>query len=207
MNFTDFKNRSEVFKKFNIKFKKENFIERKKFVMNEAIQNRILKNFKRPGSFSSEASICEMILSPIFVEVCDENDLPLWSHCYLESKEVDLSGYPDYLFALSEEGDEIYKKAIVCCGEAKKDDFTGGWGQVAAEMIASQTENKNNDVPVFGLVTNGKSWEFGVLINKKFIANEDSISTTDFQKLLDHLNWIFFEAKKNADILEELDNK
>ncbi len=208
MKFTDFKKRGEVFKKFNIKFKSENFIKRKSFIMNEIIQNKILKNFKRPGVFNSEASICEMIISQILVEVCDENDLPLWSHYYLESKEIDLSGIPDYLFALSEEGDDAYKKAIVCCGEAKKDDFEGAWGQVAAAMVAAQTENRNDDIPIYGLATNGKFWEFGVLKEKQFTLHEESISATkDFQILLDYLNWVFCEGRKNADILEELDNK
>ncbi len=208
MKFTDFKKRGEVFKKFNIKFKIENFIERKPFVMNEVIQKKILKNLEKPRVFNSEYSICEMIISQIFEEVSEANDLPLWSHYYLESKEIDLSGIPDYLLALSEEGDEDYKKPIVCCVEAKKDDFQGGWGQASAAMVAAQTENKNNNIPIYGIVSTGKSWEFGILKEKEFTLHKESISATEnFQKLLDYLNWIFCDARKNADILEELDNK
>ena len=208
MNFTDFKNRSEVFEKFNLDFEETNFVKRKKIEIDERDKKKLLKNFKRPGAFSSEASICEMIISQILLVVCDENDLPLWSHCYLESKEIDLSGVPDYLLALSKTGNEVYKKPIVCCGEAKKDDFTGGWGQTSAAMVAAQTENGNKDIPIYGLVTTGELWKFAVLKGSKFIAHEESISATkDFQILLDYLNWIFFDARKNADILEELENK
>jgi len=208
MKFTDFKTRTDVIEYFNLEYSEEHFIREKEFDIDERDRKKLLKNFKRPGAFSSESSICEMIIAPILLEVCDKNDLPVWSHCFLECKELDLSGYPDYLFALAKKGNEKYKKPIVCCGEAKKDDFTGGWGQVAAEMVAAQKENKNDDIPIYGLVTNGKLWEFSVLKENNFILHEETISATrNFQEVLDCLNWIFFEAKKNADILEELENK
>ena len=208
MKFTDFKKRGQVFKKFNIKFKIQNFVKRKAFVMNEVTKNRILKNFKTPRFFNSEYSICEMIISQILLEVSEENNLPLWSHYFLESKNGDLSGTPDYLLALSEEGDDDYKKPIVCIGEAKKDMFAEGWAQVAAEMVVAQELNTNDDIPIYGLVTTGELWKFAVLKEKVFTMHNEAISaTSNFQEVLDHLNWIFFEAKKNADILEELDNK
>ncbi len=208
MKFTDFKNRSQVLKMFKLDFSKKNFVQKKKLDIDERDKKKLLKNFKRPGAFGTESSICEMIISKILLEVCDANDIPLWSHYYFESKEVDLSGYPDYLLALSEVGDEEYKKAIVCCIEAKKDDFEGGWGQASAAMVAAQTENGNKDIPIYGLVTTGELWKFAVLKGSKFIAHEESISATkDFQILLDYLNWIFCEGRKNADILEELENE
>ena len=208
MEFTDFKKITDVLKMFNLEFSKKNFVKSKTLNIDKNEKNRLLKNFKRPGAFSSELSICEMIISQILIVVCDENDLPLWSHCYLESKEIDLSGVPDYLLALSEKGDEEYKTPIVCCMEAKKDDFQGGWGQASAAMIAAQTENGNKDIPIYGLVSTGVLWQFAVLKGEYLTLHEESISATEnFQKLLDYLNWIFCDARKNADILEELENK
>ncbi len=206
--FTDFKTKTEVIKEFNLEFVKKKFVKKKTFNIDEKDRIRILKNFDRPGVFNSEYSICEMIISQILILVADENDLPIWSHYYLESKEANLSGTPDYLFALSEKGEDDYKKTIVCCGEAKKDDFQGGWAQVSAEMVAAQKENKNDDIPIYGLVTTGKSWEFAVLKENQFILHKETISaTSNFQEVLDCLNWIFCKARKNADILEELENK
>ncbi len=206
--FTSFKTRTEVIKEFDLEFTIENFVKKKNFNLDKRDHEKLERSFNTPGIFNSEYAICEAILYPILSEVAYYNNLPLWSHAPLESVEANLSGTPDYLLALSEKGGELYKKAIVCVGEAKKDDFQGGWAQVTAEMVAAQKENNKDDIPVYGLVTTGKSWEFAVLKNNNFTLHKEAISATqNFQDVLDCLNWIFFEAKKNADILEELDNK
>jgi len=208
MKFTDFKTRTEVFEKFDIDFEILNFVKAKDFQIDEKDKKRLLKPFSKPRVFNSEYSICEMIISQILSEVSEANDLPLWSHYYLESKEIDLSGVPDYLFALEKRGGELYKKPIVCTAEAKKDKFQDAWGEISAAMVAAQTENGNDDIPIYGLVTTGINWQFAILKRKEFILHGETISATEnFQKLLDYLNWIFFDARKNADILEKLENE
>jgi len=205
MKFTDFNDKGEVIEKFNLRYIEENFIEKKSFTINEVIKNKILKNFKRPGLFNSEYAICEGIIFPILSEVSDANDLPIWSHMPLYSNEADLSGTPDYIFALSKEGRHNYKKPVVCLGEAKKEKFTEAWGQVAAEMVAAQKLNKNDNIIIYGLVTTGKVWDFAKLEKNIFTFNEFEYNMPgQFNEVLDILNWIFFEAKKNADKLEEI---
>jgi len=94
---------------------------------------------------------------------------------------------------------------VVCLGEAKKDDFVQGWAQVSAEMIAAQKLNDNEDIPIYGLVSTGELWKFGVLKNKIFTIDSNSISAPLFlNKVLNILNWMFCEARKNADTLEKL---
>ncbi len=204
MNFTDFNNRTEVFKMFNLTFKQENFIEQLEFKMEPAIEKRLLKNYNTPSFFNSEYSICEMIISPILVEISDANDLPLWSHFPLKSEKADLSGTPDYLFALSEEGGELYKKPVVCLGEAKKENFTKGWAQVSAEMVAAQKLNGCEDIPIYGLVTTGVFWDFAVLEGNVFTISKFKYNVPkDLNEVFGILNWIFSEGRKNADILEK----
>ena len=60
--------------------------------------------------------------------------------------------------------------------DAKEDDFAGGWGQILAEMIACQKLNKNTDLLIHGIVTNGIFWEFGTLTNYTFVKDEISYS-------------------------------
>ncbi len=96
----------------------------------------------------------------------------------------------------------------MCLGEAKKDDFVQGWAQVSAEMIAAQKLNKNENIPIYGLVSTGELWKFGMLKNKTFtIDNNSQAAPADLQKILNILNWMFCEARKNADTLERLKNK
>ena len=207
-NFTSFKLRAKVLREFNISFEKKNFVNRKEYKANEFFLEMMDTNFNRPGVFGSEYSTCEAITYPILAQVSKDNELPIWSHYKLESPKANMTGEPDYLFAFSEIGDDEYSNAIVCVGEAKKDDFVTGWAQVSAEMVAAQKLNNKDDIPVFGLVTTGSLWQFAVLKEKIFTLHKEAVSATEnFQKVLDCLNWIFFEAKKNADILEELDNK
>ncbi len=210
MKFTEFNNKTEVIEKFNLKFKRNRFIDKCKipFKIEKLISDRIISNFYLPGVFNCEYSICEMIISPILLEVSRANDLPIWSHCYLEDKELDLSGVPDYLFALSKEGGDMYKKPVVCIGEAKKDKFDAAWGQIVAEMVVAQKQNENNDIPIYGLATNGKLWEFAKLEDKTITQNETKyLAPEQFNEVLDILNWIFCEGKKNADLIEELEQK
>ena len=204
MNFKEFNNRGEVLKKFNLTFEQKNFVKQIKFDINPYFEKRILKNYAKPGVFKCEYSICEAIIYPILAEISEANDLPIWSHCPLKSEEADLSGTPDYLFALSEVGGDDYKKPVVCLGEAKKENFTEGWAQVSAEMVAAQKLNGCEDIPIYGLVTTGIFWDFAILEGNVFTISEFKYNAPgQIDEVFGILNWIFSEGRKNADILEE----
>ncbi len=47
--------------------------------------------------------------------------------------------------------------------EAKHDDMTRGFSQLAVEMIAFDQWLNQNDKPLYGIVTMGDAWRFGVL--------------------------------------------
>ncbi len=201
-NFTSFKKRGEVLREFNLKFEEKGFVKEKTYTNND-FKKRILKKFKKRGVFNSEYSICEAIIYPILAEVSEDNDLPIWSHFKLESPEVKMTGEADYLFGFSELGDDDYDNPIICVGEAKKENFTIGWAQISAEMIAAQKINNNDDIPIYGIVTTGKQWEFAVLEGDKYIYDELNYSTPkDLDTVLNILNWMFSEGKKNAEILK-----
>ena len=55
--------------------------------------------------------------------------------------------------------------------EAKKDNFEEGWGQCLAELVAAQKLNNNQHNLVYGVVSNGKMWEFGNLQDNLFTKN------------------------------------
>ncbi len=209
MGFTDFKNLSRVAYKFNCEVEKTNFIEQTEFDCEEWMFKYITKNIESGPSYSSEASICERIISPIINLIAEAHNLPVWSHVQLDvNKELDLVGTPDYLLAPALPGEEEYKLPIACIGEAKKDKFTEGWGQTASEMIAAQMLNKNKKVPIYGLVTNGSFWEFGKLEGNKLTLEKKAFSASrDLQEIFNVLNWFFCEASKSAEILLDIEAK
>ncbi len=206
MAYTDFKNISDVCVQFECDVEKLSFIEEKKIDVNEVLLDYIKENLNDSSSFLNEYVICEDIIKPIIKIVAKENNLPIWSHVPFDvDKEKGLTGTPDYIFAPKERGGMRFKLPIVCLGEAKKDKFEEAWGQTAAEMVAAQIKNKNKEVPIYGLVSNGELWKFGKLIENKFIIEERPISVENLQHILNILNWFFCEARKSADILLEIE--
>jgi hypothetical protein len=78
--------------------------------------------------------------------------------------------------------------------EAKRNDFEEGWGQCLAELVAAQTLNKEPSRPVYGIVTDGKRWEFGKLIQNIFSENIETYSIDHVQSLFSALHSLFHLA-------------
>ncbi len=209
-SFGSFKNISEVCEVFGYEFEDDFFLKTKSFKEDDYFRTHLLKEFKNGRNFLNEYAICESIIRPIIAEVANENNLPFWSHENIEAKvdNIQLSGEPDYVFALPKiKNGTNMKTPIVCLGEAKKDKFIETWGQVGAEMVAAQELNKNKTVPILGLVTNGRNWEFGKLENKLFTIDGLPHSAGNLQEIFENLNWMFCEARKNADKIAETAKK
>ena len=52
--------------------------------------------------------------------------------------------------------------------EAKNNYFKAGWAQCGSEMYAIQQLNKEPNQRVFGIVSNGETWEFAQLMQNTF---------------------------------------
>nr|VFK61438.1 MAG: hypothetical protein BECKTUN1418F_GA0071002_12552 [Candidatus Kentron sp. TUN]VFK65295.1 MAG: hypothetical protein BECKTUN1418D_GA0071000_13271 [Candidatus Kentron sp. TUN]VFK70370.1 MAG: hypothetical protein BECKTUN1418E_GA0071001_12592 [Candidatus Kentron sp. TUN] len=89
-------------------------------------------------------------------------------------------------------------RPALCVIEAKRGDFEFGWTQALAEMVASSLSGA---AFCYGVVTTGKHWEFGRLVNSVFTVDTVSISAPDnLQKTLNALNWLFtYRKNKNPD--------
>jgi hypothetical protein len=165
MAFTEYKNLASVLKEFSLHYQ-EDILEHDTTLQAPAsLAADIAFNLTELAYDSSEAMICETLIFPILRAVWKPfiQDLMLWSHQAIEFNSK-LSGIPDYLFAKkSELGKVVMDKPFVAVVEAKKDDFSAGWGQCAAEMVAAVQLNENADIQIFGIVSNGKFWEFACL--------------------------------------------
>ncbi len=199
MAYTNYESITDVAKEFGITFIEKEFLKQKTFEINEHLLNFFLRNFNDKINRISEYAICENLIAPIIKEVAYANNLKIWSHIEFNCDE-NLKGIPDYLIGIPKDIISI-KTPILCLGEAKKDDFDKGWGQVAAEMVAAQKINAKNkvNIPVFGLVSNGKTWEFGKLENTVFSIDPNSYTAPNhIQELLATLNWLFAKCYKNS---------
>ncbi|MEM7532734.1 MAG: hypothetical protein AAF639_11205 [Chloroflexota bacterium] len=57
----------------------------------------------------------------------------------------------------------VIDKPLLIIVEAKQDNFTQGWGQCLAAIVAAQKINETAEIEIFGIVTTGQMWQFGRL--------------------------------------------
>jgi hypothetical protein len=140
----------------------------------------------------SEIGSGEILLFPILREVWKtyRQHLSLFSHEALDFDD-DLCGYPDYFVCRVSEFGRIPEPPYLLVVEAKLDDFEKAWGQCLAEMLAAQKLNGAPDQPVYGIATNGKTWEFGVLLGNTFTQDPGAFAVSTLDKLGQALHAVF----------------
>ena len=200
MSFSDFKSVQKVADKYNITTLKKDLSSKiDELILNPYFIENLHEGLKLRKTNSSEYYLCEFVISPILFEVLKKHHkLNMWSHdCYLDAGEQDLSGTPDYIISYKGEVDdyEQLRFPLLTIADAKKDDFAGGWAQTLAEMIACQKLNKNTDLIIHGIVTNGIFWEFGTLTNDIFVKDEFSYAlSTSLPKIAGIINDIYTQT-------------
>jgi hypothetical protein len=148
----------------------------------------------------SEFSICETLIYPTLREVFKpySDVLNLWSRALLQLN-LDIKGYPDYLIAKrSPLSTVIFDVPYVAVVEAKKDDFSGAWGQCLYEMYAIQQLNNRPDMPVYGVTSTGLIWQFGKLDGLVFTEFETLFVMRDTDRLFSALKTMFETCQKQA---------
>jgi hypothetical protein len=196
MAFTSYKSIADVLKSFPLSYQEKDFVQNIVFECDEYFISRLNTVVQEGIVFNSEYAICENIISPILTEVWRAyiQDFLIWSHQPL-SYDENLSGVPDYVVAQrSPRGKIVLEKPYVILVEAKKDNFEEGWGQCLAEMLAAQKINDDLTKKLFGVVSNGKLWEFGVLQAEIFTKNRKYYVLENLQELMGAVNFLFAES-------------
>ncbi|MDJ0618378.1 MAG: hypothetical protein QNJ63_16815 [Calothrix sp. MO_192.B10] len=197
MAFSNYKSISQVIKKFQIKYVQANFMLEVEFPVKDSFREELDLLFTDGVVDNSEDAICENLIYPVLKEVWKpyRSKLTLWSHETLIYDE-DLSGIPDYMVAQRNPlGTIVFDKPYFLTVEAKQDKFAEGWGQCLAEMIAVQRINDNFENDVFGIVSNGKIWQFGKLKADVFTRNKNLYVIQDLDKLFAAVNYIFQQCE------------
>ena len=196
MSFNHYKNIADVINEFSLIYQEEVFIPENIFDINPYFLERLELILKEGIVFNSEYAICENIIAPILVEIWlkYKEKLLLWSHQPLNYNEK-LSGIPDYMIARrSPRGKVILAQPYLILVEAKKDNFDEGWGQCLAELVAAQKLNSNQDNKIFGIVSNGKLWEFSQLQNDIITKSLKYYTLENLPQLMGAINFVFFQS-------------
>jgi hypothetical protein len=190
MAFTEFKTLGDVLKQYRIRYAEKNFQITTQVKVPKALSTDLAFTLKNIAYDVSEAAICENLLYPILKSVWMPyvNTFALWSHKPI-SYDTDLAGIPDYLISKrSDLGKIVFETPYIAVVEAKKDDFSGGWAQCGAEMYAMQKLNQNMDLTIFGIVSNGETWEIAQLNKDEFIFFKNRYDINDLKKLYNALS-------------------
>jgi hypothetical protein len=200
MAFTDFKSIAQVQQEYNIRYSEESFISYFDLKPSEHFREEFEFNLENIDVFTSEASRCENVIYPILREVYKSfvDKYTLWSHKSI-SYDNKLTGTPDYLISTrSELGKTILGFPLVVVVEAKQNNFIEGWGQCLAELIAAQKMNKNEEKPIYGIVTDGELWQLGRLLLDVFTKEKTRIAITDLDKLFGAIAFLLAELKDSV---------
>ncbi|HHC24291.1 MAG TPA: hypothetical protein ENK58_02585 [Desulfobacterales bacterium] len=199
MAFTDFKSVAQVQKKYNIRYEEEDFLEYRELSPPETFLDEFEFSLRNMDVFASEASRCENVIYPILREIYKSfvGRCSLWSHKSI-SYDSDLTGISDYIISTkSELGKTVLGLPIILVTEAKQNNFSEGWGQCLAEMLASQKINREEMLPVYGIVTDGEVWHFGMLVKDVFTKNRTRVPVDNIDRVFGAVSHLIEAAEKH----------
>jgi hypothetical protein len=200
MAFTSFKSLAEVVKKFQIKYDEAQFPSFEIQPAPDVLREDISFTLQNVAYDISEPAICENLIYPILKATWRpfSNELALWSHQPIEFNE-ELSGIPDYLLSKrSELGKIVLGFPLLAVVEAKKDDFKAGWAQCGSEMYAIQQLNQSPQQQIFGVVSNGETWEFAQLLGNTFTMFKQRYDVQELDILCSALKNIYTISLNNS---------
>lgn len=187
MAFTDFNSADEVQKAYQITYTEAEFLNSTPKPPSTTFLQEFEFTHTHFDIFTSEASRCEAVIYPLLRDVCKQfvADYALWSHKSIAvATDSRLSGTPDYIIARrSKLGKNVLEFPLILIVEAKQNNFTKGWGQCLAELVAAQILNNNTEKPVYGIVTDAEVWQFGKLSKQTFTRNLSRATIDDMPSL------------------------
>jgi hypothetical protein len=208
MAFSDFRNIGAVQQQFQIRYL-ETGLQVAPLEPSAVFRAELQFSLDNIDVFTSEAARSETVIFPILREAykAHAGQFALWIQKPIQADSV-LYGTPDYLFATkSKLGKTVLETPLVLIAEAKKNDFEqrpcplgaclgsrDGWGQCLAELLAAQKLNANPRKAVYGIVTDGKVWEFGQLQEDTFTKFVQSYTVDDLPELFGVLEFVLSQS-------------
>jgi len=193
MSFSNYKDIGEVLQEFQITYTEANFMGETAFSIPDYFREDLAFMMREAVVDNSEFAVCENLIYPVLKEVWKSyyTKFVLWSHKSL-TYDQNLCGFPEYILTKrSPLGKFVFGKPYFLLVEAKQDKFDEGWAQCLAEMFAAQRLNNELHVIIFGIVSNGKDWEFGKLEETVFTKNINRYLIEELDPLFAAVNYVF----------------
>lgn len=122
--------------------------------------------------------------------------LTIWNQTDLNYNK-ELSGISDYLIAKRSPLEQtVLDLPYIAVVETKYTNFITNWGKCAAQMLAMQKIN-NVNLPVYGIVSNGKIWQIAQLQQQIFTLYSQRFDIIDCDVLFSVLTSLLESCKEN----------
>ena len=203
MKFSGYKSLAAALKDLQIVYREVDFVEPVEFVVTDYFREDLTMVMREGVVNNSEFAICENLVYPVLKEVWKKyyQQFVIWSHQFL-SDGLGLEGFPEYILAKkSDLGKIVFERPFLLLVEAKQDDFDAAWGQCLAEMVAAQRLNGSEQIPLFGIASNGGVWQFGRLVGDRFDLNQFFYTIQELDRLLSAVNFVFQECDRQLSTL------
>lgn len=197
MGFSSYKDIGEVLQEFQITYTEANFMGETEFSIPGYFREDLAFMMREAVVDNSELAVCENLIYPVLKEIWKSyyTKFVLWSHKSL-TYDQNLCGFPEYILTKrSPLGKFVFGKPYFLLVEAKQDKFDEGWAQCLAEMVAAQRLNNELQVIIFGIVSNGKDWEFGKLEERIFTKNINRYLIEELDALFAAVNYVFQQCE------------
>ena len=204
MAFSSYKTTEAVVRDFQITSGEAAFVTEKSFAVSPSFRQDLAALIQDGIVDNSRLAICENLIAPVLKEVWKsyKEHFLLWSHEPLRYDDV-LSGTPDYILARrSPLGKLIVDQPYLLVFSTHHHEINETWGQCIAAMIATQRLNLHREQTVFGIVSNGHTWQFGKLEMSHFLRHKTSYSLRDLDSLFAAVNDVFRRSQRQMLAIE-----
>jgi hypothetical protein len=195
--FTDYATIGDVALAYQIILRDERFVVLRERSISDRLREDLAFAENHVAYSRSETALRENLIYPILKEVWKSylQDLMLWSQEPLRY-DADLSGVPDYIVGrLSPLGRWVVQPPFIVVIEAKRDDPERGWSQCLAALLAAQKLNNLPELTLYGIATNGRSWEIGKLEGKTFTREPLPFSLRNLEELCAAHHFVFEQCQ------------
>ena len=193
MAFSQFEHVNMVLEKYPLRIKREPFLPDRAIEIPSWLAENIRFGLEKKQMNDNEYFYRETFVYPVLLEVWKRHrQLRLWSHQSIYYTE-ELSGASDYLLSYIPDTviHHLITTPLLAVMEAKKENFTEGWGQCLAELIACQRLNDQPQMSIYGIVTTGELWQVGKLWGDTFTEHPFPFAIDNPNLIFGVLDWIF----------------
>lgn len=200
MAFSNYKTIGEVLKIFQVTYTEIDFINEIAYSISDYFREDLQFMMREGVVDNSDLAICQNLIYPVIKEIWKiyREHFIVWSQKFLnyDDNNEEISLFSQYILAKrSPLGKVVFDQPYFILVEAKQDNFETGWAQCLAEMIAAQRLNGEYQIIIFGIVSNGITWQFGKLEGEQFTRNSTYYTIQDLDKLFRAVNFIFKQCE------------